>query len=283
MFVAILAGFAMASVSAPAPAAAPLQSVDLELVLATDNSQSIDESEARLQRDGIAAAFRSPDVIRAIQSGSLGRIAVAYLDWSSGPYTRISVNWRLIHDGASAQAFSAALLAAPPAYGSGTAIGDAIDLAARMIETNAFDGAKRTIDVSGDGPYNRGRPVSMARDEVAAKGITINGLPIITGDYGNGDWGIYYGKIDEYYANCVIGGPGSFALPVHGFQDFATAIRRKLVLEISDAVRARKQPAIILIAAERGLTVPLRPLARDPAIAEKNCNSYYGGLRLRGR
>ena len=95
-------GIALAVWSAPAFA----EAVDLELVLATDNSQSIDSAEAALQRQGVAAAFRSPEVVRAIQSGSLGRIGVAYLDWSSAPYTRIAVNWRVIKDKASADAFA---------------------------------------------------------------------------------------------------------------------------------------------------------------------------------
>jgi hypothetical protein len=266
----------------PAPAV-PRQNVDLELVIATDNSGSIDQSEARLQRLGIAAAFRSPEVQRAIQQGALGRIAVAYLDWSSEPYTRVTMDWRVIRDKATADAFATDLLKSPPPWGNGTAIGEALALAAEMLEGNAFDAPRRTIDVSGDGPYNRGRPVSFMRDEIVAQGITINGLPIITYDYGNGDWGIYYPEIDQYYLNCVVGGPGAFALPAHGFEDFGVAVRRKLVLEISGIVpemqHASLSGMIRIAAPPRELPRPIQPLrppnAADRAAARQNCNSGF--------
>src|SRR5262245_55712569 len=145
IFVSAIAATAIAAPLASS-APAPLQAVDLELVLAADNSQSIDPSEARLQRQGVAAAFQHPDVVRAIQSGSLGRIAVAYLDWSSAPYTKLTLDWRIISDKKSADAFAEGLLKAPPAYGQGTAIGEALLIAARMIETNNFQGTQRSID-----------------------------------------------------------------------------------------------------------------------------------------
>src|SRR6185295_10686048 len=237
MVAATVAATAMAAPLASSAPAAP-QSVDLELVLAADNSQSIDRGEARLQREGVAAAFQHPDVVRAIQSGSFGRIAVAYLDWSSAPLTKLTLDWRIISNKASADAFAEALLKAPPAYGEGTAIGESLMLAAELIETNAIQGTQRSIDISGDGPNNRGPAVYEVRDEIVAKGITINGLPVVsTGEYGTGDWGVYYGELENYYVNCVIGGPRAFAIPARGFEEFAAAIRHKLVLEISDARR----------------------------------------------
>jgi hypothetical protein len=208
------------------------EAVDLEIVIAADVSSSIDEREAALQRQGFAAALRSPEVVRAIKSGAEGKIAVAYVDWSSEPWNRIIVDWQVIDGQASADAFTAALLAMPRTYGQGTAIGGAMRMAADMIESNAFDGMRRVIDISGDGPNNRG-PLETARQDTLARGITINGLPIITDDYGIGNWGAYYGQLDKYYEAYVIGGPGAFSLPARGFEDFADAIRRKLILEIS--------------------------------------------------
>lgn len=213
-------------------AATATETVDLEIVIATDVSSSIDEREAALQRQGFAAVLRSPDVIRAIRSGATGKIAVAYIDWSSEPFNRLIVDWRIIEDQASADAFAATLLAAPRTYGQGTAIGGALRMATRMIESNDFEGTRRVIDVSGDGPNNHGS-LASAREATLARGITINGLPIVTADYGTGDWGGYYGQLDLYYESYVIGGPGAFSLPAHGFEDFAAAIRRKLILEIS--------------------------------------------------
>ena len=218
-------------------AAKAVESVDLEIVIATDTSQSIDENEAALQRQGFASALRSPDVIRAIQSGAIGKIAIAYIDWSSEPFNRLIVDWRVIEDQASADRFASTLLAAPRTYGQGTAIGGALRLATLMIENNDFDGMRKVIDVSGDGPNNRGS-LAAAREATLARGITINGLPIVTAQYGTGDWGGYYGQLDLYYEAYVIGGPGAFSLPARGFEEFATAIRRKLILEISGEVPA---------------------------------------------
>jgi hypothetical protein len=258
------------------------------LVLAADNSQSIDRSQVALQRQGVAAAFRSPEVIRAIQSGSLGRIGVAYLDWSSEPYTRVVIDWRIIHDKASADAFAEELLGAPPPYSRGTAIGEAIAFAASLIETNRLEGSRRSIDISGDGPNNTGKPVVEVRDEVVARGITINGLPILSDNYGMGHWGAYYGDIAGYYVNCVVGGRGAFAVPTKTFQDFAVAIRSKLVLEISDA----PAPAgVIIHAAAIAKGIQLSPTeVQPPAIMRPptgrnrvpnngDCVSQFGGRR----
>ncbi len=230
---------------------AATEAVDLEIVIATDVSQSIDEREAALQRQGFALALRSPEVIRAIEGGALGKIAVAYIDWSSEPWNRVIVDWQVIQDAASANAFVEALLARPRTRGQGTSIGGAMRMAAQMIESNGFDGLRRVIDISGDGPNNRGS-LAFAREDTLARGITVNGLPIITDDYGTGDWGGFYGQLDRYYETYVIGGPGAFSLPARGFEEFATMIRRKLILEISG-----ETPANRLAAAEKS-AVPSR-------------------------
>jgi hypothetical protein len=268
----------LAAVAAPlamsAPAPATPQAVDLELVLATDNSQSIDRSEALLQRQGIAAAFKHPDVVRAIQSGTYGRIAVAYIDWSSLPFTKLTLDWRIVSDKTSADAFADALLRAPYVYGQGTAIGETLALAAQLIESNAIQGTQRSIDVSGDGPNNTGPAVHRVRDEIIARRITVNGLPVIsTGEYGQGDWGIYYGELENYYLNCVIGGPRAFAIPAKGFQEFAEAVRRKLVLEISDIETSR--PRVLKTGAAPSPPQPRVPAPPGGSNAE-NCGGRFG-------
>jgi hypothetical protein len=279
---AALAGAALfvTAIAAPPASSAPgaPQAVDLELVLATDNSQSVDRSEALLQRQGVAAAFKHPDVVAAIRSGTYGRIAVAYLDWSSLPYTRLTLDWRIISDKGSADAFADALLRAPFYFGQGTAIGEAIEIAAQMIETNAIEGTQRSIDISGDGPNNTGPPVYLVRDETVAKRITINGLPVIsTGDYGNGAWGAYYGKLEDYYVNCVIGGPRAFAIPAKGFEEFAQAVRRKLVLEISDTTRP---PSLIVKTAASPTSPQPAPLRPQQGAGHGNAENCGGGFRF---
>lgn len=223
------------ALAAPARAAEP---VDLELVIATDVSRSIDHQEALLQREGVAAAFRNRAVIRAIGSGILGRIGVAYIDYSSRAYNRIVVDWTIVHDRESAEAFAARLLAAPLTFGRRTSISDAIEMAQEMIETNAIEGTRRAIDVSGDGPNNHGRLVSAVRDAAIARRIAINGLPIVN-DRGGFGRRFYLPDLDKYYLGCVIGGPGAFLVVANSFEDFALAIRRKLILEIAGAPAPR--------------------------------------------
>lgn len=225
--------------------------VDLELVMATDVSWSIDDAEAELQRQGVAAAFRDPEIIRAIRSGILRSIAVAYIDYSSAHFNRVVIDWRIIRNKADAEKFAADLLAADLTSGRRTSISDAVEQAAEMIETNAIEGTRRVIDVSGDGPNNWGNLVDDVRDDVIKRRITINGLPIMNpADAFNTRF--YLADLDLYYRGCVIGGPGSFYIVANSFKDYARAVRRKLVLEIAGAVpRHMDRPprALILRAA----------------------------------
>lgn len=250
------------------------QSVDLELVIATDVSQSIDAEEARLQREGVAAAFRSAEVIDAIASGVLRRIAVAYVDWSSRDWNRLVVDWQIVSDRASAEDFADRLLKSPPTIGRRTSISDALDMAAAMIDGNDIDGTRTVIDVSGDGPNNFGRRVDDARDATLARHITINGLPIIN-DRGGPGSRYNIPDLDEYYRGCVIGGPGAFIVVARNFEDFARAIRRKLVLEIA-GLPPPERPLLIRAAAAAGL----RPspagytFARGCDIGERLRDSY---------
>ena len=213
-------------------------------------SWSIDDAEAQLQRQGIADAFRSPEIIRAIQTGILGRIAVAYLDYSSAASNRVVIDWRVISDRASAEKFAADLLRSDLTMGRRTSISDAVEQAAEMIESNAIEGTRRVIDVSGDGPNNWGNLVDDVRDAIIKKRITINGLPIMNpADAFNSRY--YLADLDLYYRGCVIGGPGAFYIVANSFKDYARAVRRKLVLEIAGAVPRGPSPprALILKAA----------------------------------
>jgi Protein of unknown function (DUF1194) len=237
---------AVLAASAAKPADA-IEQVDLELVITTDVSYSVDDMEARMQREGAVTAFRSKEVVEAIKSGSLGKIAVAYIDFSNANASRVVVDWQVVHDQASAEAFADAIAVARKTDGVQTSISSGIQLAARMIEDNDYEGMKKVIDVSGDGPNNEGRRVDHVRDEVIANGMIINGLPIVT----EADkFDVYYlPDLDKYYAGCVIGGPGAFIQVANGFADLARALRRKLVLEISDAGRTTRDRLYVKVAA----------------------------------
>ena len=205
--------------------------VDVELVLAVDMSQSMDPGEHELQRSGYLAALLHPDVLRAIRDGIHGRVAITYIEWGGPASQAVTVPWTLIEDEASAKGFVGALAAKPIRTISGTSISGALAFAASLFEGNGYDGFRRVIDVSGDGPNSSGEPVAPTRDAVLEQGLIVNGLPIMLREPGYTPWSIP--DLDIYYADCVIGGPGSFVLPVDDPAQLADAIRQKLVLEIA--------------------------------------------------
>jgi sulfur transfer complex TusBCD TusB component (DsrH family) len=258
-------------VAGPVFAAAPPEPVDIELVIATDVSPSIDRMEAKLQRDGIVAAFENPQVIDAIQSGSLGKIGVVAIDFSAREYTKIITNWMVIKDKTSALQFAEIMRKTPTSTGRHTSISDAIETAEALLEENQLEGTKKVIDISGDGPNNWGRPVNVVRDEAVAKGITINGLPILGSS----------ADLDKYYMNCVIGGPASFIVVANGFSDFARAIRNKLIQEIAMARPAPRDGLAIRIANTPAPSPRPRGGFNAP-LNEKGCENQFGGFDFRG-
>ncbi len=217
----------------PADAQVP---VDTALVLAVDASGSIEEAEFRLQKEGIALAVTDPSVLGAIRGGPFRRIAIAYVEWGGPGMARPVVDWMLVEDDASAQAFAEAVLAAPRSPQSYNAIGDAILLGTEMVRACPCEPARAVIDVSGDNPDNRSlRPAPLARDDAVAAGITVNALAILQdGRYGAS------GKpfLVENYEREVIGGPGAFVLTARSRKDFTDALRRKMVLEIAGRLPA---------------------------------------------
>ncbi|WP_395018416.1 DUF1194 domain-containing protein [Dongia sp.] len=240
---------ALCSLFAAAPAAAQDIAVDLELILAVDVSRSMDPDEQQLQRDGYRAALTHPDVIAAIGSGARRKIALSYIEWAGPAVQYVLVDWRVIDGAAAAGDFAAALAAAPIQGYRGTAIADGIVFSATRFDDNGVQATRRVIDVSGDGPNNMGMPIELARAAVIRKGITINGLPIMIKAPGGF---AAIADLDVYYRDCVIGGAGAFTIVVRSADQFAEAIRRKLVLEIAGATPASPLlPATTIQAAGR--------------------------------
>lgn len=221
---------AMTGVPMQATAASP--DVDLELVLAVDMSGSMDMEEARVQRLGYLDALRHPDFINAIRGGYLGRIAISYFEWAGMVNEPSVLAWQIIKNAEDAETFAAKLEARPIGTRSGTSISEAILFGANLIESSPYSGARRVLDISGDGPNNIGPPVASARADALARGIVINGLAILIRPT---DLSV---TLDRYYAECVVGGPGSFMVPVHEAEDFAAAVRQKLLLEVSGRLPA---------------------------------------------
>ncbi|MDC1198861.1 DUF1194 domain-containing protein [bacterium] len=206
--------------------------VDIELVLAVDVSRSMTPRELEIQRRGYAEALVSDEVLAAITNGFLGRVALTYMEWAGDQ--RVVVEWSLVASKADAQRFAAQLTAKFDPTLRRTSISGALDFAATLFDGNGFAGLRRVIDVSGDGPNNRGRRVDAARDDVVAAGIVINGLPLMTREGMGSQW--HLDDLDEYYRECVIGGPAAFVIPVLEWPHFPEAVRAKLVLEIAQVV-----------------------------------------------
>jgi hypothetical protein len=205
--------------------------VDLALVLAVDVSYSVDPVKSALQRDGYIDAFRSLPVAQAILSGPLGRIAVAYLEWAGKAHQRVLIPWKVIDSQAASHAFADALASHPLWQAPGTSLSGAIDFSTSLFDPTRLEAVRRVIDISGDGANNDGRPVADARDDAVASGFIINGLPIEVGRP-LGEDGLE--RLNPYFRDCVIGGPGAFIVPVTVRSQFGHAIRTKLIREISN-------------------------------------------------
>ncbi|PZQ47821.1 MAG: hypothetical protein DI556_16570 [Rhodovulum sulfidophilum] len=217
---------------AGAAAAQEKERVDLELVLLADASGSIDPTEAAMQRQGYADAMVHPEVLWAISNGgALGRIAVTFVEWAGAASQDVVVDWMVIDGEASARDFGARLMAAPRrAYGS-NAIGSALLEGARLIESNAYEGGRKVIDLSGDSGWNpQGPPIATARDAVLGAEIVINGLAILCDDCSGRPRAE---NLEQIFQNELIGGPGAFVVTADDRDAFALAVRRKLILEIS--------------------------------------------------
>jgi hypothetical protein len=230
-FVSLLALLAP-SLVAPARAA---ESVDLALVLVTDVSRSIDDAEYDLEKQGYATAFKDPKVLAAIHAGAIGAIAVSYIEFASAYEVKTVIDWMVIHNGAEADAFIAALQDAPRSFAGRTAISAGIDRAVQALAESGLDAQRRVIDVCGDGTNNAGREVDAARDDAVAAGITVNGLAIINEHPVSWTYAHVQppGGLPLYYRENVTGGPGSFVLEVHDFSTFGEAMTRKLISEIA--------------------------------------------------
>jgi hypothetical protein len=217
------------------------EKVDLLLVLAADVSRSIDEQEFGLQRQGYAAAVSDPRVIRAITGGHHKAIALTFMEWSSDSEQKVIVDWTIVRDEEAAGVVAATILAAPRSFAGRTSLSGAIDYAMQRFAIAPADADKRILDISGDGTNNSGRPVTEARGEALATGITINGLAIIetrlTPDFRSHNQPP--GGLGKYFQDNVIGGPGAFFLQVENFETFAEAMVRKLVAEIASLQKAR--------------------------------------------
>jgi Protein of unknown function (DUF1194) len=231
-------------------------SVDVELVIAVDVSYSMDLDELAVQREGYARAIVSKEFLQALRTGPNSKISVTYFEWSASSDQKIIIPWRVIDGPETADAVADEIMNTPVRRGSRTSISGAISFAIPLFDEDPYRGLRRVIDISGDGPNNNGAPVTPVRDEALAKGIVINGLPIMikepsysTMDIDNLDW---------YYEDCVIGGAGAFVVPIKDRENFKEAIRTKLIREVAGRTPGRpvrpasdKEPRVSCTIGER--------------------------------
>jgi hypothetical protein len=232
----VTAALAQQQTAPPSPPGEQTADVAIALVLAVDASGSVDNRRFELQKRGYAAAFRNPQVLASIRSLITQSIAVTMMQWT-GPRLHVQVvDWAVVKDEASADAFATAVETAPrQLFGGGTSISGAIDYSRLLLLQNPYHAARRVIDVSGDGSNNSGRAVTRARDEAVLDGIGINGLPIVALEP----------DLDRYYYDNVIGGPGAFVIAAESYDTFADAILKKLITEIAATEPFTIQPFTI--------------------------------------
>ncbi|WP_127090183.1 DUF1194 domain-containing protein [Aquabacter cavernae] len=216
--------------------------VDVQLVLAVDISYSMDPDEQALQREGYAAALISREFLDALKLGPNGRIAVTYLEWAGELEQRVIIPWTVVDGADTARALSDRILAVPLRRAYRTSISGALQFSMGQFQGSGYRALRNVIDISGDGVNNQGPPVTQVRDEVVKRGITINGLPLVLKRSSNSAMDVP--DLDIYYEDCVIGGAGAFVIPVRAMDEFARAIKTKLVLEVA-GVKPKPQPRIV--------------------------------------
>ena len=232
--------------------------VDLTVVLAADVSRSVDDGEFELQRKGYAAALADPRVLTAIHASKSGAIGVCFIEWSGEDEQHIVLPWTEIRDEEDGGAAAAALLKTPRSFTGRTSISAAIDYAMGYFGKAKWPATRRIIDISGDGTSNSGRPITEARDQAVAAGVTINGLAIINeqADFGYSAHTHPPGGLPNYYRQNVVGGPNAFLIIVKNFNSFADAMANKLAKEINVAGGAH---------GEQGSETPLK-ITRSPSV-----------------
>jgi hypothetical protein len=226
--------------------------VSLELILAVDCSSSVEPDEYALQVKGIADAFRHPTVIRAVNAAAPNGIVVTLVQWSGASMQSQAIDWMRITGKESAELAAQEIENAPRFMRWGaTAIGEAISYSRELFEDNGFEGLRKVIDVSGDGISNQGTVPIFTHKETAKASVTVNGLAILTGEP----------SLDIYYRAQVMSGPRAFVERAEGFDDFAVAMRRKLIREIGSppAVRGTPHRPLATQMAKTTSTVPSAP------------------------
>jgi hypothetical protein len=212
------------ALAAPIGAASGSDRADVALVLAVDVSGSVDDNRFRLQREGIAAALDSDEMAAVVSKGIHQTIEVAVIEWAEEQ--RVIVPWTVLRGRGDLAVFAGLVRSAGRSWlHSGTDPAGGTAAADKLIAVKPVASDRRVIDVSGDGRQNTGKVTTAdARDAAVSHDITLNGLPITSGDERD---------LDDWYRANVVGGPGAFLIVANGYEAFAEAFRQKLMLEVA--------------------------------------------------
>lgn len=208
-----------------APSGAEAQSrCGLSLVLALDTSASVDAAEYRLQMTGLAQALRDRTIVQSIVEA--GGIQAMAFEWS-GRFQHVDVvHWTVLRSETDVFAFAQAIERHERGYDEfPTALGFALGYGATQLRDAPLRCARAVIDVSGDGVNNEGYEPALAFKNFDFANVTVNGMVI-------------EGELPDpvaYYRKEVIYGPGAFVEVAAGFEDYAAAMKRKLLREINGA------------------------------------------------
>lgn len=217
----------LALLAAPAAQAAECR---LALLLGLDISSSVDADEDALQRGGLAAALRAPEVEQAFFAHPQP-VALAAFEWSGRYNQEPILNWTMVKTPADLRAAADVIGTSQRSYAEfPTALGLALDFAQGML-ARAPDCAAQTLDIAGDGTHNEGPDPASVYAAGAWDGITVNGL-VIGGSAGGDE----APELARFYAEEVLHGPGAFMVIAEGFGDYTRAMRTKLVRELGGGI-----------------------------------------------
>jgi len=223
-----------ASMIASRASGADKDAVGIQLVLAADVSCSVNKQRYEVQQQGYVRALQDSRVMQAIRNLDPPVLGITFVVWAANQTTLVP--WMRVHDPQSMESFCATLQASrrPTDLGCSTFIAQALFFAEAQFDV-AFQGGRKIIDISGDGEDSSKQVerLRVTRDFLVARGITINGLPIIVRPPERITPPQPPEGLDVYYRNHVVGGPGHVMVESAGFENFQQAILQKLLLEIA--------------------------------------------------